>query len=78
MTISRVMYLLRSCVVLEVLLFSDGPYPGVMYLLRSCVVWEVVLFSDGPYPRLCISLEVVLCGKCCCLVMDHIPGYVSP
>ena len=38
----------------------------------------MLLFSDGPYPRLCISLEVVLCEKCCCLVMDHIPGYVSP
>ena len=41
-------------------------------------MWEVLLFSGGPYPRLCISLEVVLCEKCCCLVMDHIPGYVSP
>ena len=37
----------------------------------------MLLFSDGPYPGLCISLEVVLCEKCCCLVMDHIPSYVG-
>ena len=51
---------------------------GIFPLSYAVIPSFMLLFSDGPYPGLCVSLEVVLCEKCCCLVMDHIPGYVSP